>query len=335
MSYNCLLEINKIDFSEKRVLIIGAGWMSDQFCNALTQMRVKDVAVISRTKESSAILCDKYGYRPYCGGYHEWLPKLGQFDLVIISTPIHELKSAAQCAVENGATNILIEKPGSLYSAELSNWQDEIDDNNVRLRIAYNRFTYPNYHKLQEHIESDGGITSCRYTFTELINSINFKNNLQDTYHRWGISNSLHVISMAHELIGLPREFYPIQQGSLEWHPSGERFVGAGITQLDIPFSYHADWGSAGRWGIEIMTPKYAYRLMPLEQLYHCKNGSFIWDLVETKMAYPTVKQGVAEEIAIMLKPELEQHCRLVDLRKAYNYNKLAENIFGYSNKRT
>ncbi|MFC1869493.1 hypothetical protein ACFL0H_15365 [Thermodesulfobacteriota bacterium] len=83
----------------------------------------------------------------------------------------------------------------------------------------------------------------------------------------WGIANSLHIISMAHDLIGLPKKMQSYQFGKLDWHPSSDRFVGAGVSKENIPFSYHVDWSLAGRWGIEIMTPQNAYRLIPLEQL--------------------------------------------------------------------
>jgi len=135
---------------------------------------------------------------------------------------------------------------------------------------------------------------------------------------------------MAHDLIGLPKEMQPYRFGKLKWHPSGDRFVGAGVTQENIPFSYHADWQSAGRWVIEVMTPQNAYRLIPLEQLYQCRKGSFNWELVETTSAFPELKQGIAEQTAIMLCPEMEQVIPLVTIDEAVEYTKLAEQIFRY-----
>ena len=289
---------------------------------------------MSRSEKSARSCCEKFGFQPYHGGYEKCLLELGTFDLVIVVTPVHELKPAAMRAVECGNKNILVEKPASLYSGELFEWAKQSDDSNARIRVAYNRLVYPNLWKLKELVQSEGGITSCRYTFTELVHTINFNNNQTDVYERWGIANSLHVISMAHYLIGLPKEMQTYRFGKLEWHPSGDRFVGAGVTKGNIPFSYHADWNSAGRWGIEIMTPRCAYRLIPLEQLYRCRKGSFNWETVETASAFPDVKQGIAEEIAIMLDRELEDSIPLVTLQKAANLTALAENIFEYSSTR-
>lgn len=333
MPYKTLLAIKDRDFSDKTVLIIGAGWMAEQYCITLTQMGIRNVSIVSRSEKSARNCCEKFGFQPFHGGYEKCLPELGTFDLAIVATSVHKLKPAAMRAVECGNKNILVEKPASLYSSELFEWAKQSDDGNVRIRIAYNRLVYPNLWKLKALVQSEGGITSCRYTFTELVHTINFNNNQTDVYERWGIANSLHVISMTHYLIGLPEEMQTYRFGKLDWHPSGDRFVGAGVTNENIPFSYHADWSSAGRWGIEIMTLENAYRLIPLEQLYRCKKGTFNWELVETTSAFPDVKQGIAEEVGIMLDLEFEKTVPLVTIKKAAKYNELAEEILGYDNQ--
>ena len=329
MSYEKLMKINELNLKNKTVLIIGAGWMAREHCKALHAMKIKDVTVISRREESACSCCKDYNYRPLHGGYQKNLPELGIFDLVIVALPIHELKTATTFAINCGNKNVLIEKPGALYSSLLDKWNKETKNTDVRIRIAYNRYTYPTLWKLKE-LTKEEKITSCFYTFTEWIHTINFTNNRPDVYKRWGIANSLHLISMAHNLIGMPKELSSYRAGSLGWHPSGTQFVGAGITQRDIPFSYQADWESAGRWGIEIMTNHNAYRLIPLEKLYSCPKGSVNWEEIECPSAYPDVKKGVAEEIAIMLNKELEKDIPLANLKQAAFLTKLAEEIFGY-----
>ena len=78
------------------------------------------------------------------------------------------------------------------------------------------------------------------FLHTEYRSSANFC--ILTGYSRWGISNSLHVISMAMELIGMPKDISIHQFGKLDWYPSGSVFVGNGISRNDMPFSYHADW---------------------------------------------------------------------------------------------
>jgi len=136
---------------------------------------------------------------------------------------------------------------------------------------------------------------------------------------------------MALELIGMPREIFPHQYSQLEWHPTGSIFVGTGITERDIPFSYHADWGSGGRWGIEVNTAENSYQLIPLEDLFACPRDTGTWKKINFKKSFPEIKQGIAEEVAVMLEGSKKYHNMLPDLEKTSKYNKLAENIFGYS----
>jgi len=179
--------------------------------------------------------------------------------------------------------------------------------------------------------ENEGGITSCKFDFTEWLHTIKVEKYDNEVCKRWGISNSLHVISMALELIGMPKKISAYQKGSLKWHPTGSIFAGSGISQRDIPFSYHANWGGGGRWGIEIITKKNIYRLSPLEKLFVSKKGTIEWNEIPLQNAFSDVKEGIAEEIATMLNDELNKKIGMITLHDAIEFNKIAETIFGYN----
>ena len=328
-NHNFLDNITKLNFEQKSVLIIGGGEMGKQYANALTKMNIKDVTVISKTQKDPTEFSNKFQYTMISEGFEKTLPKLKKMDLVIISTPTQLLVSATKFAIKCGQDNILIEKPGSLYHKELSSIISELKSQ--RIRIAYNRILYPSFHKLKSMIEIDGGITSCTFDFTEWVHRIPFGIYKEDEYQYWGIANSLHVISMAMELIGMPKDISTFQLGKLEWHKAGSAFVGSGITEKKIPFSYHADWGSGGRWGIEVTTKNNVYRLIPLEELYVCAKGKVNWEKVDFTVSYPEIKPGISEEIAIMLDYTLETDFEMISLEKAIEYNKLAEKIFNYN----
>jgi len=91
-----------------------------------------------------------------------------------------------------------------------------------------------------------------------------------------------------------------------------------------------ADWNSAGRWGIEIMTAKNSYRLIPLEKLSFCPIGSVHWQNIEIKAAYREAKEGICEELAVMSDQSLETQFPLVSLNSAKDLTRLGEQIFGY-----
>jgi predicted dehydrogenase len=331
--YKTLRNIHSYDYTQKRVLLIGSAWMAVEYAKAFQAMGISDVTVLSRSEANARKIADAYAFTPLHGGYAARLPELAEFDLVVLSLPEHECISAIESCVAHGQKNILVEKPCSLYSERLHALAARLPE--VRVRVAYNRVTYPNFARLQSLIAAEGGATSCHYLITEIVHGIPFGNNPDAFYARWGCANTLHVISMAHALIGMPEELTTYRSGGFDWHPSGDRFHGAGRTDSGCLFSYQGDWQSAGRWGIDVMTPENAYRLVPMEDLFVMRKGTFSWEKVEFDIPYPGVKQGVAEELAVMLEPSLEAAIPLVTLEQAAVYTRLAEEIFGYESHET
>jgi len=327
-TYESLAGISSQELQDKSVLLVGAGWMATQYAFAFSKMGIKDVTILSKNEHNVSKLCDESGFRPLAGGYEKRLPTVETKDLLVIATPIHLLLPAAKAAIKSGQQNVLIEKPGSLYHKELVSLLRTL--RKQRVRVGYNRLLYPNLHKLKQLVRAEGGISSCRFTFTEWTHTIDFDKERRDAYRRWGISNSLHVIAMAFELIGMPTKLFAQRHGDLKWHPTGSVFVGSGMSENHVPFSYHADWKSAGRWGIEVMTEENAYKLVPLEELHVCKRGTTDWQRVPYERAFPEVKPGLAEQVVAMLDRKIEAVTGLVSLKKAASLNKVAEKIFGY-----
>ena len=327
--YDWLKNIGSLSFENKSVLIIGGSDLAKQYALASKRLGVRDLTIITKTGKLLSKFCDEQKIKLIVGGFENNLTSVKKKDLVIVAPPLHLTIAAAKLAIESNQDNVLIEKPGSLYPDELLSLQSQLSSQDIR--VAYNRLVYPNLHCLKELVQKEGGITSCRFTFTERLSSIDFEKDTPEVYQRWGISNSLHVITMALDLIGMPREIHPYQYGQLEWHPSGSIFVGTGITEKNIPFSYHADWGSGGRWGIEVNTHENSYQLVPLEELYSCPRDKGVWNKIEFEKAFSDIKQGIVEEVAIMLNEKNEHKSMLPTLEKTAEYNRLAENIFGYT----
>jgi len=327
--YDWLTNIESLNFSNKSALIIGGSEISKQYVLALEGLGVEEITVIASKGKNILKFCKEKKIELLTGGFEKNLSNLEKKDLVIIALPIPNILSAAKMVAKTGQNNILVEKPGSLYYKELKLAAKSLSKFDIR--VGFNRLVYPNFHKLKKLCEDEGGITSCRFTFTERLGTIDFKKNIPDVFRRWGISNSLHVITMAFKLIGMPKEIHSYQYGSLKWHPSGSVFVGNGLSEQGIPFSYHADWGSGGRWGIEANTKENSYQLIPLEELIVCKKDTSVWKQVDFDKSFPKIKQGLSEEVAIMLDKNMKYRNKLPSLIRTAEYNKLAEKIFGYN----
>lgn len=328
--YSWLTKINELDLQNKSVLIIGSGYISEEYVHALLKLKISNITIITKTGKSIKKLCKLNNIKLLIGGFQK-IDYAKKHDLVIIATPISLLIPATEFALKIGNENILIEKPGSLYYKKLIELSKK--NKSKRIRIAYNRLTYTNFYKLKSLIEQEGGITSCRFTFTEWLDRIDFTKYPKEEYTFWGISNSLHVITMAMELIGMPKKLIVHKSGKLNWHKSGSIFVGSGISEKNTPFSFHADWGSGGRWGIEIMTKENLYELIPLEELYVTPKYSVKRSPVKFNSAFSDTKPGIAEEIALMFYPNMEKNIPLMTLSESAKYNKLAEKFFGYVKK--
>lgn len=300
--------------------------MTEQYVNALLKLEITDITILGRSKRRTDRISQKYKLDCIFGGYENNLTKIPKKDLTIITLPPDSLANATDLSLECGHTNILVEKPGALYAGHLLLLDKKIT--NQRVRIAYNRLFYQSFHELKKLVEKDGGITSCRFEFTEWVHTIDFKKYQKDVYQRWGIVNSLHVISMAFRLIGIPKKLSSYQFGRLPWHKSGSVFVGSGISNTNIPFSYHADWSSSGRWGLAVMTKKHSYHLIPLEKLFKYKIGTTESIPIQLKPTYIDVKDGLAEQIIAMMSKN--NNPNLITLQEAAKLINITEDIFGY-----
>lgn len=90
-------------------------------------------------------------------------------------------------------------------------------------------------------------------------------------------------------LCGRPTEFSSYRGGSIDWHSGAAGFVGSGVTEQGVCFSYHADWVVPGRWGIEIMSRKRRFILRPLERLS-------IMKLASTEIEMMNLESGLDEK---------------------------------------
>lgn len=318
-------------FADCVVTVVGCGHMGKEFIKALQFLKVPSVRVCSRSQPQFEVFEKQTNITTFSGGYRQFQEKARPNELAIIATPIPDLIPTALHLRELGYKCFLIEKPIALTSSQLQAFRDAFVADALEVVCAYNRVAYPSFLEARHWIAQDGGATSCHYTFTELVDRIDPKAYPSAVMSRWGIANSLHVMSMAHGLIGLPERWSCYQGGeNIAWHPAGSVFVGSGISEQGISFAYHADWGSTGRWSVEAHTPKASYRLCPLERLFVRHSFKEDWKEVPISAFAPEVKVGFVEQVAALLNGEIARKIPLLSLEKACRLTEFGEEVFGY-----
>ena len=257
-----------------QILLVGTGNMGIEYAKVLYALNLPFV-VVGRSKKSASNFQKIIGLLPSIGGIKTWIKDKNKLPtMAIIAVNEEEAGEVTRLLIKNGVKKILAEKPGGLNDTDLKLTAKFAKKFKTKVFIAYNRRFYASTAKAKEIIKKDGGISSLTFDFTEWGHIIKELNASPKVKERWFLANSTHVIDMAFFLSGKPARICSYKKGQLDWHPDGSIYTGAGVTKSGALFSYHANWGSAGRWSVEIMTPKSKLIFKPLEKLQIQKIGS-------------------------------------------------------------
>jgi hypothetical protein len=116
--------------------------------------------------------------------------------------------------------------------------------------------------------------------------------------------------------------------GALSWHPSSAVFAGAGRTVSGALFSYQANWGAPGRWGVEILTSQRRLIFRPMETLQVMRKGSVAIETVPMDLSLDQAfKPGLHEQTLRFLTGNTDGMCSLEDQTRQWP---LYERIAGY-----
>ena len=241
----------------------------------------RDCKVIGRGEESAKAFSEQTGMEAQNGGLEAALAHSPAPREAIVAVGVEQLAASAEALIAAGTQRILLEKPGGLDLAELQSLAAKARAADTEIWIAYNRRFYASVRKAREWIEADGGLVSCFFEFSELSHRIAPLRKAPGVKEHWVLGNSSHVIDLAFWLCGRPVEWNGWQEGSLAWHPAAARFVGSGITEGGVLFSYLAEWEGPGRWGLELNTRKRRLILRPMEQLQQIEVGTVQIEPVE------------------------------------------------------
>jgi len=323
--------ISDSEFSDASVTVVGYGYMGRAYVGALQALGVGKIYVCSRSKKGFEDLRGLPNVETISGGIDRLSRVPGVDELVIVATPTDTLVSFSKILINLGFRRLLIEKPVSLWSREIEELSDFVSKSEAFAMCAYNRVAYPSVIEVLARCAQEGGVTSIAYDFTELIRADWTERFPPEELMRWGLANSVHVLSMAHGIGGLPSLWNSYRTGGLEWHPTGSIFVGSGMTNSDVPFSYHADWDSKARWSVEVHTSQSTYKLCPLEQVFRKSSGLGNYEEVPVEVYAPKAKAGLAEQVAAMLHDGVGAMIPMSSLEDAAALTRYGEDVFGYS----
>jgi len=246
--------------------------MAKEYAKVLKSQKV-DFNVVGRSQRSVDSFKTETGLAAVGGGIEEWLKKNKSPRAAIVAVTEDQLGIATRNLINAGCKLILVEKPGGLDAKDIKKTADLAKKKKAAVYVGYNRRFYASTQKALEFIKKEG-ILSFNFDFTErsyIIAGLNQPNKIKNN---WFLQNSSHVIDLAFFMGGWPRKITAYKEGGLSWHPAGAVYAGAGISDKGALFSYHANWKSAGRWSIEIITDKSNLIFRPLEKLQIQKYGS-------------------------------------------------------------
>lgn len=251
----------------EKILLAGAGSTAIEYAKVLKALNRPYIAV-GRSKESAQKFESATKTKAFTGGVETWLDAQNNFPkIAIVAVSEKNLGSVTQSLLRRGIRTILVEKPGGYTADEIRQVDRIAAEKNAHIYVAYNRRFYASTKKAEEIIKNDGGVLSFYFDFTEWGHKIPEEKKISGETHEWFLNNSTHVIDMAFYLCGMPKKISCYAARGISWHPNASIYAGSGICENEALFSYHANWESAGRWGIEIITPKHKLIFRPLEKL--------------------------------------------------------------------
>ncbi len=253
----------------KNVLLMGAGPMAMAYAQVLEKMGVA-YDVVGRGAASAALFEEKYHKKVIRDD--SW--KHQTYSHAIVAVSMEQLTTVTLNVLETTINTVLVEKPAGLNGAELTRLAHEAAAANAKVWVGYNRRFYAAVLEAEKRIEADGGLRSVHFEFTEWSHVIEPLQKAPGVKENWFLGNSTHVVDLAFFFMGEPASLQAYKSGSINWHPAGAAFVGAGKSINDVLFSYHANWQAPGRWSVELLTAKNRYYLKPMEKLHVQTLGS-------------------------------------------------------------
>ena len=299
----------------KNIWLIGPGNIGLDYVKVLQSMSIDHIlTVIGRSNKPD------FPIPVYSKGLKSYIdknPNIPEYAIVAVNE--NQLYSTTKQLIQFGVKNILIEKPASININDLNILIKSSLLKNTNLYVGYNRRFYQSVQTCKRMINESKGPISINFDFTEWIHTIDFNHYTKDELQHFFLCNSSHILDTVFYLAGKPSKINCLTNGKLKWHPSAAVFVGSGVTDKNILFSYSSNWLSAGRWGIEISLPNKKLILRPIEKLFVQQKGSLSLEEITLDNIDENFKPGLYNEVKSFLGNR-ENLCTLNEQLKNFKY---------------
>ena len=309
----------------KKILLFGCGWMGLEYFKVIKKLN-KEVVVFGRGEKSASKFKNLTNHEVQFEKPKTISKIYDSNSKIIVSVGIKDLYLLVKELIKNGFKDILVEKPLSLELKEILELSNLANENNCLLRIAFNRRFYPSTIALKEFLLKEE-LLSFRFSFTEWFDTITESSHDQELIKKWGICNSIHILDTVFSLAGLPKKLNYQHNLLLDKHPSGLIFTGSGKTINEVPFSYHSNWASQGRWEMEFFTHAGSYQLCPIEKLSFIPKNSLEKQNIELINEPNEMKVGIYNMVNAFINNSKVNFCFINDFKKEFL---IYEKILGY-----
>lgn len=297
------------------VLIVGAGYMAKEYAKVLKDMAIP-FEICGRSEVNAKKLQEELGVPVIHGGLEGNFKNQKNYTHAIIATSLESLEDNVHFLLDKNVENILLEKPGAVTTEGLKKITLKAKEKKSKVYIAYNRRFYSSVIEAKKRIDNEGGLKSFQFEFTEWSHLITKMDISEFTMNNLFVGNSTHVLDTAFYFGGEPKTMNGFVQSNLDWHPKGSLFVGSGITNKNILFSYHANWEAPGSWKLELLTTENRYIFRPFEELKVQKLGSVEIENVQIDNSLDIqYKPGLYKQIEQFLFEK--QYSELLEVEKA------------------
>ena len=314
-----------------RCLVVGAGKMGIAHLQTVAALAPEAFAAWAPSDRHRAAV-EASGAQLLGGSLEDALQAFGATH-VFIASPVETLAPIALRVLATGVRHILLEKPAALTLSEGHQLLTVAKDLDAQIFVGYNRRFYASVRTALSLINTAAEqIESVLFEFNEVVaDPAGPKGHARHVKDRWLLANSMHVVDTAFHAVGLPdvQKSHFHHFAALSWHAAGSIFVGSGATLTGVPFAYHANWDSPGRWGFEWMTKSTRYVFRPMEKLSVMRRGQFNLEPVDIEDEMDIrFKPGVYHQNKAFLNGNLSS--RLVTLQAAVDLIALAQRLAGY-----